>query len=67
MLDIFSSPESSRLLLGSANYPSPEILQQAIKAAGSSIVTLSLRRQMITSKKKCFLAVIVFITSSLAA
>lgn len=35
----------SRLLIGSALYPSPAIMQQAIRASGASVVTLSLRRQ----------------------
>jgi thiazole synthase len=35
----------SRLLIGSALYPSPSIMQDAIKASGSQIVTCSLRRQ----------------------
>jgi thiazole synthase len=36
---------SSRLLIGSALYPSPDIMQQSIKASGSEVVTVSLRRQ----------------------
>ena len=35
----------SRLLIGSSLYPSPRIMQEAIRAAGSSVVTVSLRRQ----------------------
>lgn len=35
----------SRLLIGSALYPSPAIMQQAIRASGAGVVTLSLRRQ----------------------
>ena len=35
----------SRLLIGSALYPSPQIMQDAIKASGSEVVTVSLRRQ----------------------
>lgn len=44
-LNIYGQLFSSRLLIGSALYPSPEIMQQAIRASGSQIVTLSLRRQ----------------------
>jgi len=44
MWEIYGSPLSSRLLLGSARYPSPEILSQAITTAQSEIVTVSLRR-----------------------
>lgn len=36
----------SRFFLGTAAYPSPLILQQAIAAAGSELVTVSLRRQL---------------------
>ena len=35
----------SRLLIGSALYPSPSIMQDAIRASGAGVVTLSLRRQ----------------------
>ena len=36
----------SRFLLGSAGYPSPAILQQAITASGAQVVTVGLRRQL---------------------
>ena len=36
----------SRFLLGTANYPSPEILQQAIAASGAQVVTMGLKRQL---------------------
>lgn len=36
---------SSRLLLGSAQYPSPQVLADAVKAAGVAVVTVSLRRE----------------------
>ncbi|MFT7560603.1 MAG: thiazole synthase [Flavobacteriales bacterium] len=35
----------SRLLIGSALYPSPKIMQDAIRASESQVVTVSLRRQ----------------------
>lgn len=35
----------SRLLLGTAQYPSPEILRAAILASGTQLVTVSIRRQ----------------------
>lgn len=35
----------SRFLIGSALYPSPQIMQDAIRASGSQVVTVSLRRQ----------------------
>lgn len=36
---------NSRLLIGSALYPSPQVMQDAIRASGAGIVTVSLRRQ----------------------
>ncbi|CAY76388.1 Thiazole biosynthesis protein thiG (plasmid) [Erwinia pyrifoliae DSM 12163] len=35
----------SRFLLGTAGYPSPQILQQAVMASESEIITVSLRRE----------------------
>ena len=35
----------SRLLLGTARYPSPAILEQAVRASGAEVVTVSLRRE----------------------
>jgi len=37
--------EGSRFLIGTAGYPSPAVLQQAVQAAGSDIITVSLRRE----------------------
>ncbi len=36
----------SRFFIGSAGYPSPEVLRQAIVASGAQVVTLGLRRQL---------------------
>ncbi|AXC50636.1 thiazole synthase [Paracoccus suum] len=36
---------SSRLLLGTAQYPSPQVLTDAIAASGCGVVTVSLRRE----------------------
>ncbi|TAL89026.1 MAG: thiazole synthase [Candidimonas sp.] len=36
----------SRFFLGSAGYPSPYILEQAIAASGAQVVTVSLKRQL---------------------
>ena len=35
----------SRLLLGTAQYPSPHVLAAAVEASGASVVTVSLRRE----------------------
>lgn len=44
-MDIYGETISSRLLLGTARYPSPDILKQSITASGAEIVTVSLRRE----------------------
>jgi len=36
---------TSRLLLGTARYPSPKVLAEAIKASAAEVVTVSLRRE----------------------
>jgi len=45
MLTLYSRTFASRLLIGTALYPSPAIMQQAIRASGAQIVTVSLRRE----------------------
>lgn len=44
-LHIAGKELTSRLLVGSALYPSPEIMADSIKASGAEIVTVALRRQ----------------------
>jgi thiazole synthase len=44
-LSIYGTELSSRLLIGSALYPSPQVMSNAIKASGSNVITLSLKRQ----------------------
>jgi len=45
MLNLYGKDFSSRLLLGTAAYPSPLVLRNAVEAAGAQIVTVSLRRE----------------------
>ncbi len=42
---IYGTELSSRLLIGSALYPSPAIMQESIKQSQAEVVTVSLRRQ----------------------
>lgn len=42
---LYGTKITSRLLLGTAQYPSPAILMQAIRESGTEIVTVSLRRE----------------------
>ena len=44
-LSIYGEAITSRLLLGTAGYPSPALLKGAVKASDTSIVTVSLRRE----------------------
>lgn len=44
-LDLYGVPVSSRLLIGTAGYPSPAILKSAVEASGASVVTASIRRE----------------------
>ena len=44
-LSFYGETVPSRLLLGTAGYPSPAILAEAAKASGASVVTVSLRRE----------------------
>jgi len=50
MLNLYGTEVTSRLLLGTAQYPSPAILIEAIKASQTEIVTVSLRREMSGAK-----------------
>lgn len=42
---VYGRELGSRLLLGTALYPSPQIMADAVKASGAGIVTVSLRRE----------------------
>lgn len=44
-LNIYGTELDSRLLIGSALYPSPKIMKDSISASGAEVVTLSLSRQ----------------------
>jgi thiazole synthase len=45
MVSFYGEQFSSRLLIGTALYPSPAIMQQAIRASGADLVTVSVRRE----------------------
>ncbi len=46
MLKLYEKQIFSRLMLGTAQYPSPAILERAIESSGTEIITVSLRREM---------------------
>ncbi|MCA1443274.1 thiazole synthase [Ensifer sp. IC4062] len=45
MLTLYGQELRSRMLLGTARYPSPSILADAVRQAGTEVVTVSLRRE----------------------
>ena len=45
-LNIAGVELESRFFLGTAGYPSPQVLQQAIAASGAQVVTVGLKRQL---------------------
>jgi len=45
MLELYKTQLRSRLLLGSARYPSPAVLGAAVRASGAEVVTVALRRE----------------------
>ena len=45
MLQVYGTELASRLLLGTARYPSPALLTEAIRAARAAAVTVALRRE----------------------
>lgn len=50
MLEFYGTKIDSRLLIGTALYPSPQILADAVEASGSKLVTVSVRREAARAK-----------------
>ena len=44
-LELYGKTVSSRLLLGTARYPSPDVLEAAVQRAQPAMLTASLRRR----------------------
>jgi thiazole synthase len=49
-MEVYGVTLSSRLLLGTAQYPSPAILAEAVRHSGTEVVTVSLRRESGTER-----------------
>ncbi|RTL20314.1 MAG: thiazole synthase [Burkholderiales bacterium] len=49
---------SSRFLLGTAGYPSPEVLRQAVRASGAQILTVGLKRTLAAAGDNGFIAAV---------
>ena len=50
-LTLYGARLSSRLMLGTSQYPSPAILAEAARASGAEILTVSLRRELARLKE----------------
>lgn len=46
MLKLYDKSVSNRLLLGTASYPSLQLMKEAIARSGTEVITVSLRRQL---------------------
>ena len=55
----YGVPLSSRFLLGSAGYPSPQVLTESIAASGTQVVTVGLKRTLAAAGDNGFVAGIV--------
>ena len=44
-MQLYDTNFASRLILGTAQYPSPDVLAAAVRASGAELVTVSLRRE----------------------
>ena len=44
-LTVYGTQLTSRLLLGTAQYPSPQVLREAVTASGAGVLTVALRRE----------------------
>ncbi|MFA5898380.1 MAG: thiazole synthase, partial [Hyphomicrobium sp.] len=49
-LTLYGVEMPSRMLIGTAQYPSPDVLAKAVEASGAGIVTVSLRRERVRGR-----------------
>ena len=61
-MEFYGVEVASRLLLGTAQYPSPAILAEAVRAAKTDIVTVSLRRESGASRAGVRTAIVAQVT-----
>src|SRR5262245_46398982 len=54
---------TSRLVLGTGKFSSPEAMREALESSGAEIVTVALRRADLTGKKDPFANILEFIDS----
>jgi thiazole synthase len=58
-LNVYGTALTSRLLLGSAGYPSPRVLTGSIEASGAQVVTVGLKRTLAAAGDNGFVEAIV--------
>ena len=44
-MEVYGTSVASRLMLGTAQYPSPTVLAEAFRVSGAGIATVSVRRE----------------------
>ena len=59
VLEVYGTTLSSRFLLGSAGYPSPQVLAHSVAASGTQVVTVGLKRTLAGAGDNGFVAGIV--------
>ncbi|MCA0176599.1 MAG: thiazole synthase [Proteobacteria bacterium] len=57
-LTVYGTPLASRFLLGTAGYPSPQVLRGAIAASGAEVVTVGLKRALAAGGDNGFVDII---------
>lgn len=50
MKDFYGTHLPNPLMLGTAQYPSPAILEQAFRESGAAVATVSLRRNLVQGR-----------------
>ncbi|MCZ4260775.1 thiazole synthase [Limimaricola sp. G21655-S1] len=58
MLGFYGTPVASRLMLGTAQYPSPKVLSEAFRRSGAGIATVSVRREAAAGEGADFWALV---------
>lgn len=58
MVSFYGTPVTSRLMLGTAQYPSPKVLSEAFRRSGAGIATVSVRREAAAGEGADFWALV---------
>ncbi|WP_370161796.1 thiazole synthase [Limimaricola soesokkakensis] len=58
MVSFYGTPVDSRLMLGTAQYPSPKVMSEAFRRSGAGIATVSVRREAAAGEGADFWALV---------